>query len=203
MILIPSHLKDFVKVDKTTKDSLYLKVLCSCGCSEFSLLINEIGDAEEKFIHSAEKRICSWGQIQNYTDPKTQIRYFVNRNFLGRIVDKIRVEDLKTMKRIHILKSKCHNCEKEFILFDNRKYGYDAILNGHQENNEDRIFNFYELQKSVCQIKIKIINDLSYSEFIEEKVNGTLEEFSNAYTNIEIFSCIEHKKKKVFEEETA
>lgn len=203
MIFVPSYLKEISEIEKKAKGSLFLKILCSCGYSEFFLLFNKASEAEGKASQTIEKRIASWKKMEVYTDPKTKTRYLVRRNFWGRIVDKINVEEIKAKESVRIFKVKCKKCGKEWILFDSRKYGYDAIMNDRQENNDDCPIQFSQLECFSCQIRIRIINDLSYDEFVEEKVNGTLEEFSNAYTSIEIFSVNRNKKKKVFEEETA
>ena len=44
---------------------------------------------------------------------------------------------------------------------------------------------------------------MTYNEYCEEVNENSVEEFSNAFSNIEIYAVKDGKKKKCFEEETA
>ena len=52
-------------------------------------------------------------------------------------------------------------------------------------------------------MEIRIRKDLTYNEYCEEVNENSVEEFSNAFSSIEIYAVKDGKKKKCFEEETA
>jgi hypothetical protein len=196
---VPAYLKSFVKVTKLTKSDAVLKVFCECGCTEFYLLENMLDAGEEQKIRAYEKRLRSWGRIENQIDPMTGKRYLVKKSFWGRISDKIPIDDLPSMKRTHILKVKCSRCASEKVIFDNRYHGYNAVTSDSPTPSEEVEYPFRNLQSTPTDIEIKITNDLTYEEL---EGRYTMEEVSNAFTNISIYT-IQNRKKKVFEEETA
>lgn len=206
MIEIPIYLKECTEIKKKTDDSIVMKVLCNCGCSTFYLLENLLDVEEENIIKTYEKRFVSWKNIENYTDPITNIRYLVTRNRFGKIFDKIPISEISDIKRTHIIKVVCAKCSKEKVIYDNRHHGYNAIVTGNHffSSNKEYQYRLIQVQgKTVMEVEIKIRNDLSYDEYYNEVEGNFINDFSNAFSNIEIYGIIKGKKKKIFEEETA
>ena len=203
MVYIPKHLKECTKVKKSSKDTITLQVLCDCGCSNFYLLENILDAEEENRIKAYEKRLHSWRNIENYTDPITRIGYLVTRNVFGKISDRIPISEISNIERTHIIKVKCAKCDKEKIIYDSRYHGYSAIVNNKPFSSNNKVYRYKLLQKESVEVEIKIRNDLTYDEFCEEVDVSYIKEFSNAFSSIEIYGIKEGKKKKYFEEETA
>lgn len=203
MIDVPIYLKECTKIKKVQKDAIILQVLCNCGCSTFYLLENVLDIEEDNIIKAYEKRFSKWSYIENYTDPITQIRYLVARNTFGRIFDKIPVSEMQDIKRTYILKVECSECGSQSVIYDSRYHGYDAIVTKEQLSIVHKKYQYRLLQKKSMEVEIKIRNDLTYDEYCEEAEESSTEEFSNAFSSIEIYGIKDGKKKKYFESETA
>ena len=197
MIEIPNHLKDFVKIEKETESTVILKAICNCGSTTFFVLENLLDAKEESMIKEREKRLGSWKNIENYTDPVTNIRYLVTRNLFGKICNKIPVNEIRDIRRTRILKVKCVKCGKEKVLFDNRFHGYDAVSISRDELNLDSEFKFQSIQNRPTEVIVKITNDMTRDE------KNELSDIANAFTNIEVISNQNGRKKVIFAEETA
>ncbi len=203
MVDIPIYLKECTKIKKNSEDTITLQVLCNCGCSTFYLLENLLDVEEENSIRAYEKRLRSWGNIENYTDPITKVRYLVTRNVFGKIFDKIPISEIPDIKRTYIIKVECSECGKERIIYDSRHHGYNAIVTDKHFFGVNKEYQYKLMQKKAIEVEIKIRNDLTYDEYCEEVEEGFTKEFSNAFSSIEIYGIKDGKKKKFFEEETA
>lgn len=203
MLEVPMHLRDCTKIKKESEDTIFLQVMCSCGCSTFYLLENLLDVEEKNIITAYEKRLGSWRNIENYTDPITKIRYLVTRNILGKICDKIPISEIQDIKRTHIIRAKCNKCGKEKVIYDSRYHGYDAIVADEHFFSTSKEYQYGLMQKKPMEVEIKIRNDLTYDEFCEEVADKFSKEYPNAFSSIEVYVIMNGKKKKVFEEETS
>ena len=68
---------------------------------------------------------------------------------------------------------------------------------------ERKEYQYKLIRKEPTEVEIRIRNDLTYNEYCEEVNENSVEEFSNAFSSIEIYAVKDGKKKKCFEEETA
>ena len=203
MFDIPTHLKECTKIKKESKDIVLLQVLCNCGCSTFYLLENLLDIEEENSIKAYEKKLSSWGHIENYTDPITKSRYLVRRNIFGKISDKIPISELQDIKRTRIIKVECSECGTQRVIYDSRYHGYNALVTDKHFSSTNKTYRYKLLQKDPMEVEIKIRNDLTYDEYCEEVEGNEVNEFSNAFSCIEIYGIKDGKKKKFFDEETA
>ena len=206
MVDIPIHLKECTRIKRESKDSITLQVLCNCNCSTFYLLENILDEEENNIV----KRFSKWTRVGNYIDPTTKIRYLVARNAFGKIFDKIPVNEIQNIPsiiRTYIIKVECSECGKQRIIFDNRYHGYDAIVMKEQFPIVHKEYQYRLMQKEAMKVEIKIRNESTYDEYAEDikeiPKEPTKEEFSNAFSNIEIYGIKNGKKKKYFEAETA
>ena len=68
---------------------------------------------------------------------------------------------------------------------------------------ERKEYQYKLIKKVPTEVEIRIRKDLTYNEYCEEVNENSVEEFSNAFSSIEIYAVKDGKKKKCFEEETA
>lgn len=199
--IIPDYLREFAsKVEKGTQTVSFM-VNCKCQSTKFYLLENEETVEERTEREEFEKLLKNYDG-KAYSDKNGNI-FLSTKGVLGFGKKKIQLQKDSIPFQIRVIKAKCSDCGREILLFDNRKYGYDAIVEPHQNARQELKFLEESRNEKAVEIFMKIWNDLSYEEFIEEKGEGTVEEYSNAYSNIEIYTIEGGKKKKVFEKETA
>ena len=199
--IIPDYLREFAsKVEKGTQTVSFM-VNCKCQSTKFYLLEN-VETIEERTEREEFEKLLKKYDGKTYSDKNGNI-ILSTKGILGFGKKKIQLQKDSIPFQIRVIKAKCSDCGREILLFDNRKYGYDAIVEPHQNARQELKFLEESRNEKAVGIFMKIWNDLSYEEFIEEKRGGTVEEYSNAYSNIEIYTIYGGKKKKVFEKETA
>ena len=203
--MLPAYLNSISDnvVDKGNKISFDLK--CLCESRVFFLaknkIVNDKNDPFDDYWKSFKVPIFS---ICSAIDKKTKKQYFYGTTFFGIRVGKFYDENLPINEEPRVVKVKCYKCGNEFTIFDSRYYGYDAIIDReHIRPTVDEEL-VYSWSKNQSEIKVEIYNDLDMQEFLEEfQPEYTIEDYSNAFTNIIVYQINKGKKKKAFEEETA
>lgn len=187
--------------EKDTTTTLNLK--CSCNCPNFLLYKNKESNTEQI------KRL-KWEQLLQeyngggYSDSEGNL--FLTKKKIFCIKPKgIKINKHDIPKYLIILKAKCSSCGKEYIIFDNCKNGYDAISHNtitDDSNKNQKTVEYKSLNKKPTHIKIKITNDMTYSNFLEEFPGATLEKYLNAFSNISVYLLKNNKFILVFSKET-
>ena len=83
----------------------------------------------------------------------------------------------------------CAHCGKEFILFDSRFHGYDAVI-PERDNKYDNVeYSFKQIkwkndEDGIATFSIKIDNDDSLEDFINNAYETDLETYSNSFGSI-------------------
>ena len=86
------------------------------------------------------------------------------------------------------------------IIFDSFLHGYNGLIESEEQINKFiPQFNWTKIPKEIIVV---VRNSLTYEEFTEE-FDESFEKFSNSFENIEIYTLLNGKKQKFFEEETA
>lgn len=109
-------------------------------------------------------------------------------------------------KQRRIIKVKCEKCGLEYVLFDNYKYGYDAVITQQEScvSKNEITFHFKKAYSQPIEVFIKIYQDISYDEFKDEFENIDYSSYSNSFGNIEIYGLNSKLRKiKICSEETA
>lgn len=194
--LLPIADRIIVKGDTTT---FYLK--CTCGGDAFLLAKSKKNENErdnefDRYWDSFKLPIFS---LKETTD-KNGESYIYGTTFFGIRLGKFYVKDLPRPNTRHIIKAKCCQCGSEFIIFDNLHHGYDAIT--EYERQADNYVPKFIWTKNTTGVIVMVRNDLSYDEFSEE-FGDSMEKYANAFESIDIYTMINGRKKKFFEEETA
>ena len=79
------------------------------------------------------------------------------------------------------------------IIFDSFLHGYNGLIESEEQINKFiPQFNWTKIPKEIIVV---VRNSLTYEEFTEE--------FDESFENIEIYTLLNGKKQKFFEEETA
>ena len=199
--ILPEYLREFASKVQNDTQTVSFIIKCKCQNTKFYLLENEETSEERAKREEFEKLLEKYDGVP-YSDENGNI-ILSTKGILGIGKKKMHLQKDAIPFQIKIIKAKCSDCGREILLFDNRKYGYDAIVDPPKTAMQElKIIEKNQYGKAV-EIFMKIWNDLSYEEFIEEKGGGIIEEYSNAYSNIVIYTIDGNKKKKVFEEETA
>lgn len=192
-MLIPKYLQEISESVVVSKNVEKIKIKCNCGHSHFYVYVVE---------QDTPKIKSGFSEIIRQNNKL----YLVKRNFFGRIVKKIECDDLFNKKQRKIVKVKCAKCNKEHILFDNYKHGYDAIINNIEDNylNLDSSVKFKLSYSQPIKVYLQIYQDISYDEFQQEFENLNFETYLCSFSNIDIYGLnTKLRKIKICSEETA
>ena len=199
--IMPNYLNKFAYDIQKGPQSISFMIKCECNKKEFFLLENE-ETIEEKVKREEFDKLTKEYDGGAYSDENGNI-FLYSKGFLGIGRKKIQLQDSFIPFQTKVIKAICPHCGREIILFDNRLYGYDAIVD--QPNNllADLKFSAVKANRNPCEIFVKIRNDLSIEEYIETMKGAFTERYAEAFSDISIYSIANGRKKLIFEEETA
>lgn len=199
--IMPNYLNKVAYNIQNKSNSISFMIKCECNTKEFQLLENE-ESREEKEKRKEFDELMRKYDGEAYSD-KNGNMFLCSKGFLGIGRKKIQLPDNFIPFQIKVVKALCPHCGKEIILFDNRLYGYDAIVDPPNNLLEDLKFSVIKTNKKNSEILVKIRNDLSIEEYIETMKGTFMERYSEAFSDISIYSITDGRKKLIFEEETA
>ena len=208
---IPEYLKSIAKNEKVKSSNIVFDIVCECNNSEFLVFQNKKNEDDVKKEKIFHERTKNWLSMERWTDKKTGIQYVVKRNLFGLITDKIPIDEVPTDLNFHeIIKIKCSKCDNEYVIFDNKKHGYDALVEGEKSENLEIEFTqkkFRSSETHLSKIIVEVFNDTSLNQFIENTgLDFTAEQYSNAFSDISIYGFVvdlNDKKIVLYTEETA
>lgn len=191
-MLIPKHLEEISEIMKTSKNNEVAKIKCKCSHTHF--IVYEFCESDHANDESGFKEIIR----------ENDKLYLVKRNFFGKIVEKIECGCMFEKQRI--IKAKCNKCGLEYVLFDNYKHGYNAVIvqqeNGASKNEIN--FNFKKVYSHPIEVFVKIYQDISYNQFKDEFENVDYASYLNSFGSIEIYGINSKSRKiKICSDETA
>ena len=193
-MLIPEYLQEISETIKKTKNTVTIKLKCNCGGSDFKVyksVEQDIVDIE----HGFKEIIRDNGEL-----------YLVKRNFFGKIIKRIKCDNMFCEKPRKIIKVKCEKCGIEHIIFDNYKHGYDAIINKYEGNaaNSNDLVEFKLCYSHPMEVFLKIYQDILYDDFKEEFHDLDFNTYLYSFSNIDIYGVASKNKKiNIYSEETA
>ena len=196
--IMPNYLNKFAYNIQKKSKCISFMIKCECNSKEFQLLENEESREKRKEFERLIKEYDGGA----YSDKNGNI-FLCSKGFLGIGRKKIQLPDSSILFSIKVVKALCSHCGKEIILFDNRLYGYDAIVDPHSNLSEDLKFSVIKANKKPSEILVKIRNDLSFEEYVETMAGTLTERYAEAFSDISIYSITDGRKKLIFEEETA
>ena len=202
--MVPNYLAPVADRITEKKDATTFFIKCSCGCSVFLLAKsknekNVKENAFNSYWNSFKLPIFSW---KDAVDKKTGERYLYGTTFFGIRLGKFYFKDFPDLNEYRIIKAKCCQCGKEFIVFDNRYYGYNALTENELQPENCEFIPKFSWTKTPKEIVVVVRNNLPYEEFRKE-FGESREKYSNAFESIDIYTMSNGVKKLFFEEETA
>lgn len=202
--LLPNHLLSVAENVKEMKDAVEADLKCSCGCDLFHLYKN-VENQEERIKRENWEQLLRHYNGGGYSDKNGNL-YLTTKGFLGLNKKKIKIEKESIPEYHSIIKAQCHNCNKEYIIFDSSIHGYDALAESKTLTpNNNVVFELLcdSLQDgSADKTKIKIENNLDYNDLLKEYENLSPEQFANAFSCINIYALRDGKYKCVFTQHT-
>lgn len=199
MEILPNYLKSIADDINYKQDSVEFKIKCSCGNRNFSLYQNI--SAKNSFDEYWDSQKFPIFSICSKFDKKGQ-EYYYGKTFFGLHVGKFYVKNMPK-KEFKIIIAKCSQCKTEYVIFDNRKHGYDALVNFNKENNKIDISSSNKKFVDNGKLKLKIINNLNFDQLKEDLNNQlSLNEFSEAFSSLSIYVKTKNKYKCIYDEET-
>ena len=218
MDMLPVYLRDISYNCIKKKGTLVFNLKCTCGSNFFKIMkgkTHESKQQEEKWNNYWKKyRFVPIFELGDAIERKSGKRYIYGSTFFGIRVGKLYYEEIPFVKDLCVVKAVCTNCSKEFILFDNRKHGYDALSDILDKQQFDKAMVPFASEKNLkfrnlcrgneCDITIAIQNDLSFDDFYETfGKNASDEDYSNAFSWIKIIATVGSKKHIILDEETS
>ena len=202
--MVPNYLASIADqiLDKKNKTIFHIK--CTCGCSSFLLAKNKQSEVDQKnpfdnYWNSFKLPIFS---LQEAVDRKNGEKYIYGTTFFGIRLGKFYCKDIPKFNTRHIVKAKCCSCGIEMIIFDSFLHGYNGLIESEEQSEIDKFAPQFNWTKIPKEIIVVVRNSLTFEEFTEE-FDESFKKFSNSFENIEIYTLLDGKKQKFFEEETA
>ena len=193
-MLIPKYLEEISEIIETSKNSEIAKIKCKCSHTHF--IVYEFCESNNANVKSGFNEIIR----------ENDKLYLVKRNLFGKIVEKIECGNMFEKKQRRIIKVKCEKCGLEYVLFDNYKHGYDAVI-AQQERcalKNEITFDFKKAYSQPLEVFIMIYQNISYNQFKDEFGNIDYSSYLNSFDSIDIYGINSKSRKiKICSEETA
>ena len=210
-IPIPKYLRNIAILKKERKSWIHFDVQCSCGCDVFSVYQNYLNKEEkllEKPYFDALYEAYSAPASMRTRDADGTLHYWKlyepGKGLKGKH-EEVFIPDRPFFSGIVVIKIRCIDCGKEYVLFDSRIHGYDGMA----EKNTQEVLEYephFKLKcKDAVKLEIKIENDESFDEFQENTEFGfTEDQYSDAFSWITIYRINSNgNKTKIFDWETS
>lgn len=193
-MLIPKHLEEISEIIETSKNNEVAKIKCKCSHSHF--IVYEFCESDNANVKPGFNEIIR----------ENDKLYLVKRNFFGKIVEKIECGNMFEKKQRRIIKVKCEKCCSEYVLFDNYRHGYDAVVIQQEScaSKNEITFDFKKVYSQPIEVFVRIYQDISYDQFKDEFENTDYSCYLNSFSNIVIYGINSKSRKiKICSEETA
>jgi hypothetical protein len=209
MIPKPKYLENILEITKHKDNWIYCDVICECGSKQFVGYKNVLIKTPEQLEHEkhAEAFYRKYSSFTSVTE--NGVRYICGMKglFKNKIGEKLEITDFDYTQ---IVKVKCTSCGKEHILFDSRFHGYDGVMPERQSTYDNEEYEFISIkwkndEEGIATFSIRIENDESYEDFVENAFDTDLETYSNAFgwILIESNNIKTGVKKTILNEETS
>lgn len=202
-MLKPKYIENILSITKAKRGEIECDVVCECGAKHFICYTNVIVRSAEEAAYEAacnqfyEKYDC----IRFGEENGISYLYGMNGLFGEEILEKF---ECKQLDSTEIVKVKCAECGKEYILFDSRFHGYDANIPERESKYDSVVYDFAPIiwkkdKDGFATVTVKIQNDDSLEEFAENAYETDEETYSNSFGWINIKAVnIKTKAKKTF-----
>lgn len=198
--ILPQYLSSIAtKITETKNKKILFNINCICGGQNFFIFKN--CETAEEITKKKNWESLIKGYNSGYSDDKGNL--YLTKKIFGIKIKQIKINRSDVPQYNTIIKVKCSECGKEYIIYDSRENGYDAMVDSLENNKiTDLPVQYIKFLDKEQSIKIKITNDLAYQEFVDEFQNASLQDFSNAFSEISIYITNNNKRKCIFTAET-
>ena len=208
---IPHYLKGLAVLKSRKNTWVHFSIKCACGSDNFFVYENYLNPNEkvlEKPYYDALTEMFSAGSSMCTRDEDGTLHhwklYEPSKGLKGKH-EEILLPDRPYFSGIVVIKIKCADCGKEYLLFDSRIHGYDGMTSEETKETMEYEPHFRLKCKNIVSLELKVENNESFEEFNEDCDLGfTQEQYSNSFSWIWIYKIDEKgKKTKIFDYETA
>ncbi len=201
-MLKPKYIENILSITKDKHGEIECDVVCECGARYFIGYKNVIvRSAEEAAYESAYNAFNKkYSRIRFGDENGASYLYGIKGLFGEKILEKL---EYKQLDYTEIVKVKCAVCGKEYILFDSRFHGYDAVTPERESEYDVVVYDFAPIvwkkdTDGLATFTVKIKNDDSLEEFVENAYETDAETYSNSFGWIMIKAQnIKTKAKKI------
>lgn len=217
-IPVPQYLNKIAFVEEQKENLLYMKIKCLCGCGKFEVYK---GSAER---NAAEMKAWYKKREQYFKEFDEEIYGYAFRsdengfyetglalieNGKRQIhVGKFYYNDMPDAVVDNVIGIKCAECGKEYVLFDNSRYGYDGKICRGEQKADYSSMKFRRVKQKISpdyiyDVKIRIENELTFEDFKAACGEYTAEEYADGFSWISVYIAGNNGKVKIYDEETA
>ena len=201
-MLKPKYIENILSVTKEKRGEIECDVVCECGARHFIGYKNVIVRSAEEAAYEAADKVFTekYSRIRFGEENGVSYLYGMKGLFGEEILEKF---EYKQLDSTEIVKVKCAECGKEYVLFDSHFHGYDAIIPERESKYDSVVYDFAPIiwkkdQDGLATVTVKIQNDDSLEDFIENAYETDKETYSNSFGWITIKTVnIKTKAKKI------
>ena len=198
----PKYIENILSITKEKCGEIECDVVCECGARHFIGYKNVIARSAEEAAYEGAYNAFNekYSRIRFGDENGISYLYGMKGLFGEEILEKF---EYKQLDSTEIVKVKCAKCGKEYVLFDSRFHGYDAIIPERESKYDSMVYDFAPIiwkkdQDGLATVTVKIQNDDSLEEFIENAYETDEETYSNSFGWITIKAQnVKTKAKKV------
>ncbi|MGN1040007.1 MAG: hypothetical protein ACI4QL_01100 [Candidatus Fimimonas sp.] len=189
-MLKPKYIENILAVTKERCGDMECDVVCECGAKHFVAYKNVIArTAEEAAYQAACNQFCEKNaRIRFGAENGVCYLYGMKGLFGDEIAEKF---EYKKLDETAIVKVKCAECGKEYVLFDSRFHGYNAVIAERESTYDGVTYDFAPVswakdKEGVATISVRILNDDCLEDFFENAYETDEETYSNSFCWITI-----------------
>ncbi len=185
MIPKPKYIENILSVTKEGRGEIECDVICQCGSRRFRGYKNIAPDAEEQEKYVKElARISSRSRMLKTIEEDGK-RYICGmRGLFGKkIGERIEARDFDYTS---VLSVRCVECGSEYVLFDSRFYGYDAVIPERESRYDEVRYEFAPISwrgddDGIATFSVHIENDGSLERLAKDVPDADEQMYSNAF----------------------
>ena len=195
-------MENILSVTKEKRGEIECDVVCECGSVRFIAYKNVITRSEDEAAYEIAYNAFNkkYRRVRFGNENGITYLYGMKGLFGETILEKF---EYKRLDATEIIKVKCAVCGKEYILFDSRFHGYDALIPERESKYDGVTYDFAPIawkndKDGIATITVKIQNDDTLEEFIENAYETDEKTYSESFGWISIKAVnVKTKAKKV------
>ena len=184
-MLKPKYIENILSITKEKRGEIECDVVCECGARHFIGYKNVIARSAEEAAYEAAYNAFNekYSRIRFGDENGISYLYGMKSLFGEKILEKF---EYKQLDSTEIVKVKCTECGKEYVLFDSRFHGYDATIPERESKYDSVVYDFAPIvwkkdKDGIATVTVKIQNDDSLEDFIENAYETDEETYSNSF----------------------